>query len=138
MYISQLGLLAGSKINISTTTKRETSTTTTYKTTFPTPTQAWTTHIKVGTTPDKTTTIQVQAQKKTPTRQKPSIGYVVIPHTKGIAESFKNICGKYGIQAYFKGNTTIKQILMKPKDTGPQGQEEWDHMQLPVWGYCLQ
>ena len=37
-----------------------------------------------------------------------------------MAESFKNICGKYGIQAYFKGKTTIKQILMKPKDQDPK------------------
>ena len=29
---------------------------------------------------------------------------------------FQKICGKYGIQAYFKGNTTIKHVLMKPKD----------------------
>ena len=64
----------------------------------------------------KTATIQVQAQKKPPTRQKPSIGYVVIPSTQGIAEHFKNICGKYGIQAYFKSNTTIKQVLIKLKD----------------------
>ena len=41
------------------------------------------------------------------TRQKPSIGYVLICYTKGIAESFKNICGKYGTQAYFKGNTNF-------------------------------
>ena len=45
---------------------------------------------------------------------------MVIPYTRGIAESFKNICGKYGIQVYFKGNTTIKQILMKPKDQEPK------------------
>ena len=44
------------------------------------------------------------------------MGYVVIPYTQGIAESLKNICGKYGIQIYFKGNITIKQVLMKPKD----------------------
>ena len=112
------GPLAGSKINISATTGRETSTKTTYKTIFPTPMQAWTKHSKVGTTPTpyKTTTIQMQAQKKSPYKEKPSIGYVVIPYTKGITDSSKNICGKYGIQAYFKGNTTIKQMLMKPKD----------------------
>ena len=45
---------------------------------------------------------------------------MVIPYTKGRAESFENICGEYGIQAYFKGNTTIKQILMKPKDQDPK------------------
>ena len=48
-------------------------------------------------------------------RQKPNAGLVVIPYTQGITESFKKICGKYGIQTYFKGNTTISQVLMKPK-----------------------
>ena len=50
---------------------------------------------------------------------------MVIPYTKGIAESFKNICGKYGIQAYFKGNTTIKQALMKPKDQDHKDKKSW-------------
>ena len=51
---------------------------------------------------------------------KKSIGHIVIPYTKGTAESIKHICGKYGIQVHFKGNTTIKQILMKPKDPDPK------------------
>ena len=28
---------------------------------------------------------------------KTKIGHVVVPYTKGLSESFKNICGKYGI-----------------------------------------
>ena len=39
---------------------------------------------------------------------KATIGQIVIPYTKGIAESIKQTCGKYGIQVHFKGNTTIK------------------------------
>ena len=38
---------------------------------------------------------------------------------QGTAKSFKDICGKYGIKVHFKGNTTIKQVLMKPKDQDP-------------------
>ena len=57
------------------------------------------------------------------TRQKPNIRFVVITYTKGISESFKKICGKYGIQTYFKGNTTIKQLLMKPRDGDPKDQK---------------
>ena len=34
--------------------------------------------------------------------------------------SFKNICGKYGIQTHFKGNRTLKQLLVKPKDQDPK------------------
>ena len=48
---------------------------------------------------------------------------MVIPYTKGISESFKKICGKYGIPMCFKGNTTIKQLLMKPKDREPKDQK---------------
>ena len=51
---------------------------------------------------------------------KNTVGQVVIPYTKGIGESIKQICGKYGIQVHFKGNTTIKQVLMKPKDQDPK------------------
>ena len=35
-------------------------------------------------------------------------------------ESIKHICGKYGIQVHSKGNTTIKQVLMKPKHQNPK------------------
>ena len=48
------------------------------------------------------------------------MGQVVIPYTKGIAESIKHICGKYGIQVHFKGYTTMKQVIMKPKDQDPK------------------
>ena len=41
------------------------------------------------------------------------------PDVQGTAKSFKHICGKYGMKVCFKGNTTIKHILMKPKDQGP-------------------
>ena len=51
---------------------------------------------------------------------KSTIGQVITPYTKGIAKSFKHICGKYGIQVHFKGNITIKQVLIKPKDQDPR------------------
>ena len=57
---------------------------------------------------------------RTSSGKKATVGQVVIPYTKGIAGSIKQICGKYGIQGHFKGNTTIKQILMKPKDQNPK------------------
>ena len=59
----------------------------------------------------------------TTSRPNSTAGYVVIPYTQGLAESFKNTCGKYGIQTYFKGNTTIKQVLMKPKDQDPKNKK---------------
>ena len=53
-------------------------------------------------------------------RNKTTIGQIVIPYTKGISKSIKQACDKYGIQVHFKGNQTIKQILMKPKDKDPK------------------
>ena len=41
---------------------------------------------------------------------------MVVPYSQGISESFKNICKKYGIQVYFKGGQTIKNLLVSPKD----------------------
>ena len=59
----------------------------------------------------------------TSSRSNSMMGYIVKPYTKGLAESFKHTCGKYGIQTYFRGNTTIKQVLMKPKDQDPKGKK---------------
>ena len=46
-------------------------------------------------------------------------GHIVIPYTQGLCESFKKICGRYGIQAHFKGGSTIKNLLVSPKDKDP-------------------
>ena len=35
---------------------------------------------------------------------------------KGLSESIKNICKRYGIQVYFKRGKTIKDPLVAPKD----------------------
>ena len=42
--------------------------------------------------------------------------YIVVPYMKGLSESCKNICSKHGIEMYFKGGNTIKELLMHPKD----------------------
>ena len=46
-------------------------------------------------------------------------GHIVIPYTKGLCKSIKKICGRYGIQTHFKGNSTIKNLLVSPKDKDP-------------------
>ena len=42
--------------------------------------------------------------------------YMVIPYTKGMSESFKRVCKKVGVQAYFKKGNSIKDLLVAPKD----------------------
>ena len=70
---------------------------------------------------NETPTSSNQGASTTPTttRHNSTVGQVVIPHTKGLVESFEHIFGEYGIQVHFKGNTTIEQVLMKRKDHGP-------------------
>ena len=45
--------------------------------------------------------------------------YIVVPYYKGMSESLKRTCQKYGVQVYFKGGITIKSLLMAPKDKDP-------------------
>ena len=50
---------------------------------------------------------------KTGNNNKP---YIVVPYVQGLSESCKNICKKHGVVMHFKGNHTIKDLLMHPKD----------------------
>ena len=45
--------------------------------------------------------------------------YIVVSYYSGLSESIKKVGSKYGVQVYFKGGTTIKNLLMAPKDTDP-------------------
>ena len=46
-------------------------------------------------------------------------GQIVIPYTQSLCESIKKICGRYGIQTHFKDDSTIKNLLVSPKDKDP-------------------
>ena len=41
-------------------------------------------------------------------------GHNVIPYTQGPCKSIKKICYRYGIQPYFKGSNTIRNLLVSP------------------------
>ena len=53
------------------------------------------------------------------THEVKTIGHIVIPYTHGLCKSIKKICSKCGIQTHFKGNSTIKNLLVFPKDKDP-------------------
>ena len=59
-------------------------------------------------------------------------GHIVIPHTQGLCESIRKICGRYGIQTHFKGGSTIKNLLVSLKDKDPMvnqsGAIYWYHV----------
>ena len=75
---------------------------------------------KLVTTPHRQTTTQTTAAKIDTPRGRPNIGHIVIPYVQGLGKSIKNVCAKYGIQTHFKGNKTLRQVLVKPKDQDPK------------------
>ena len=60
---------------------------------------------------------QVPTNRTKKNNQKKS--YIVVPYYSGLSESIKNIGRKFEVQVYFKGGTTIKNLLMTPKDKYP-------------------
>ena len=42
--------------------------------------------------------------------------YIVVPYMKGLGETCKNICRRYGVEVYFRGGSTIRDLLVHPKD----------------------
>ena len=65
---------------------------------------------KQATNKDQTNRTSTNNQKKF---------YIVVPYYSRLSESIKKICSKYGVQVYFKRGTTIKNLLMSPKDKDP-------------------
>ena len=60
------------------------------------------------------------SQATTTPGARPNAGHIVIPYVQGLGESIKCTCMKYGIRTPFKGNRTLKQILIKPKYKDPE------------------
>ena len=57
--------------------------------------------------------------------------HIVIPYVPSICESIKNIGKKYGVAVYFKGNRTLKNILLSPKD-----KDEMANKSSIIYSYC--
>ena len=70
--------------------------------------------------------MQIVTPEKEPPKDKPSVGHIVIPYTQELGGNIKKICSKYGIKAHFKGNRTLKQLLVKPKDQDPMDKKNGD------------
>ena len=45
--------------------------------------------------------------------------HITVPYCRGLSESIKQRYKNYGVQVYFRGGTTIKNLLMAPKDLDP-------------------
>ena len=48
--------------------------------------------------------------------QKPCM---VVPYYRLLSEGLKKVCSRHGVQVYFKGGNTIKNLLVAPKDQDP-------------------
>ena len=51
--------------------------------------------------------------------------YIVVPYSKGLSESFRNVCSKVEVQVHFRGHITIMALLMAPKDKNSITNKGW-------------
>ena len=74
-------------------------------------------------------------KNKTSSTQQNSIPkpHITVPYYKRLSEIVKKKCSNYGVQVYFKGGTTIKNLLMAPKDIDPMMKKSGGHLQLQMW-----
>ena len=72
---------------------------------------------------------QGKPQQKTNKKPNPSTGKciqgarVVIPYIKGLSEQYRHTPAKYKVRVFFKGRSTIKSLLVHPKDPIPDVQK---------------
>ena len=57
-----------------------------------------------------------QGTNRTKTNTNSKKPYMVVPYMQGLSESCKNICRKHGVEMYFRGGNTIRDLLVHPKD----------------------
>ena len=48
---------------------------------------------------------------------------VVIPYIKGLSKQYRHTLAKYKVRVFFKGTSTIKFLLIHPKDPIPDAQK---------------
>ena len=63
--------------------------------------------------------------------------HIVIPYYQGISESMKKACSEYGVQVYFKGGNTIKNLLMAPKDQDAIQKKVGSSTDISVTGWSV-
>ena len=51
--------------------------------------------------------------------------YIVVPYLKGLSESCRKICRSHDIEIFFKGDNTIKDLLVHPKDKDNILKKSW-------------
>ena len=62
---------------------------------------------------------------------------MIVPYYKGLSVSLKKVCNKHGVQVYFKGGTTIKNLLMAPKDQHPIQKRVESYTDISVTGWSV-
>ena len=90
----------------------------------------------VGNTSQDTNTCSSTSQTSITSRGRPNMGHIIIPYFQGLGEIIKCTCTKYGIQTYFRGNRTLKQMLVRPK-TRTSRRRRVNNIQLPMLSHRL-
>ena len=54
---------------------------------------------------------------------------IVLPYTQGVSEKLSRIYKKHDVALVSKPATTLRKLLVNPKDKNRQGQNRWGHLQ---------
>ena len=84
----------------------------------------------------------LEGQETEETRTEPPIRHrakchIVVPYSKGLCESYKTICSKYGIQVYFKGSNTLKIYWYSQRAENPSQSKAISYTGLNVAGLSV-
>ena len=63
--------------------------------------------------------------------------YITVPYYRGLSESVKKKCSNYGVQVYFKGGTTIKNLLVAPNAKDPMMKKSGSSTVTNVAGWSV-
>ena len=62
---------------------------------------------------------------------------MVVPYYKGLSESLKRACSKHGVQVYFKGGITIRNLLAAPRTKIPSSRKVESSTDKNVTGWSV-
>ena len=62
---------------------------------------------------------------------------MVVPYCRGLSESLKRTCYKYGVQVHFRGGVTIKNLLIVLQGPGSYAKKVGSSTDIDVIGWTV-
>ena len=91
-------------------------------------------HWRGTSTPEVSWNIISKPQLKVAPESEPQYkASVTVPYIRGVTEAVKRILSEVDVQVFFRPHTTLKSLLVHPKDSIPAVQKANGFITSPVW-----